>query len=76
MRVSKKHDVRLNEIMEFLLASNQFYLDVSVFYWTVEELETRAATFVRIMELALGAQVWSFGFLLDVQGDNLSNGGE
>jgi AcrR family transcriptional regulator len=53
------------ETMEFLLAANQFYLDISVFHWTMEELETRAATFVHIMELSLGAADGSFAFLLD-----------
>jgi AcrR family transcriptional regulator len=58
------------ETIEFLLASNQFYLDVSVFHWTMDELVVRATNFVRIMELSLGAAEGSFAFLLD----NLNTG--
>jgi AcrR family transcriptional regulator len=53
------------ETMEFLLASNQFYLDISVFHWTKDELAVRAANFVRIMELSLGAAEGAFSFLID-----------
>jgi AcrR family transcriptional regulator len=53
------------ETIEFLLAAGQFYLDASIFHWTMDELAVRAANFVRIMELSLGAREGSCSFLLD-----------
>jgi AcrR family transcriptional regulator len=56
------------ETMEFLLASNQFFLDDAVFRWKPEELATRVRVCVRIIELSLGAAEGSFSFLLDTLG--------
>jgi hypothetical protein len=53
------------ETMEFLLAGNQFYLDVATFHWNMEELAVRAAALVRVIELSLGAAEGSFAFLLE-----------
>lgn len=53
------------ETIEFLLASNQFFFDETIFRWTPEKLLTRVTAFVRIFELALGAEEGCFRFVLD-----------
>jgi AcrR family transcriptional regulator len=52
------------ETIEFLLAASQFIFDKGIFRWKPEELSARAAAFVHIMELSLGAVHGSFRFLL------------
>jgi AcrR family transcriptional regulator len=56
------------ETMEFLLASNQVFLDDAVFQWKPEELVSRVRACVRIIELSLGAAEGSFHFLFDTLG--------
>ena len=52
------------ETIEFILASNQFYFDVSAFGWQKEEMYQKGKSFIRIMTLSLGAKAGSFDFLL------------
>jgi AcrR family transcriptional regulator len=56
------------ETVEFLLASNQFFLDDAVFQWKPEEAASRLRACVRIIELSLGAAEGSFHFLFDALG--------
>ncbi|MDR1634261.1 MAG: TetR/AcrR family transcriptional regulator [Bifidobacteriaceae bacterium] len=55
------------ETIEFLLAGDTAIFDSGAYTGTPEQFAARAAEFVRIAELALGAAEGSFGFLLGAQ---------
>ncbi|MDR2486735.1 MAG: hypothetical protein LBD12_02095, partial [Clostridiales Family XIII bacterium] len=63
------------ETLELLFAANQVIFDSGIFQWNRDELTERACCFVRIMELSLGAEEGSFGFLLQNLNTQLGRGG-
>jgi len=56
------------ETVEFLLVSSSFLFDEGIFRWRPEELMQKAVAFTTIMEMTLGAEQGSFGYMLEAMG--------
>lgn len=53
------------EVVEFLLTSSQFLLDVEIFRWSSVELLEKARAFAWIVETLLGAEKESFAYIAE-----------
>lgn len=51
------------EVIEFLLVSSQFLFDTGLFQWQSWEIIQKAKAFACVMEITLGAEKGSFGYI-------------
>ena len=54
------------ETMEFLVASGQVIFDEGWFQWEQEDIQRKICAFIRLMELALGAESGSFDYMTEI----------
>ncbi len=54
------------ESVEFLLTASQFLFDEGIFKWQPEELMRKIQAFIHTMELMLGAQQGSLGYVMQM----------
>lgn len=64
------------ETVEFLLVSSQFMFDEGIFQWPPEELRQKAKAFTYTIEILLGAEEGTFGYIADLFEQRVKNENE